>query len=62
MQITVKGTWLGACGKGAADRTFEVVQEVPTAAREGSGFEVMYTVQCDGALWTVAKCRLVGEK
>jgi len=57
--ITVKGSWLNACGKGTADRTFSIIEVLPTMARNGSGFEVMYKVDCDGIAWTVAKCRTV---
>lgn len=58
-QVTVKGTWLQACGKGSVDRTFNVTKVEVTRAREGSGFELMYHIDCDGSPWVVALCRIV---
>jgi hypothetical protein len=62
MQVTVKGSWLNACGKGAEDATFEVIRVVHTGAAKGSGFETMYVVDDRaGHEWTVAKCRLLED-
>lgn len=58
-QVTVKGSWLNACGKGTEDKTFRVLRVIPTMAAQGSGFEVMYEIDDNGHVWTVALCRLV---
>lgn len=59
--VTVKGSWLAACGKGSEDKQFEVIEIVPTLAAHGSGFECMYRVKDNGHIWTVALCRCVGQ-
>jgi hypothetical protein len=61
-QVTVKGSWLRACGRGDTDKTFQVHRIIPTLAAAGSGFEVMYEIIDSDRIWTVAECRLVKKR
>ena len=57
MYVTVKGTWMAACGKGTAD-TRMVVTKVLGYLPCG---DAMYEVEHNSRSWVVWSCRCVGE-